>query len=194
MLHRIIAELMLHKLERLHRAANRLISGCLSSSPIPLLLSEASLPPPQVTLNHFARSSYERALRIPTSFPISGLARLGVKSRPCSSCWKALASTHPLMLPSSSYREALLACRRSFPWNQRSFTVECTLSSLCSRSDPLSRQCAALAHLDFLLPCDLVLWTDGSVCFPFVKGVSGTLANCSLCGIEATCSFSAGPV
>ena len=35
----------LTKLERLHRAASRTITGCLSSSPIPLLLCEASLPP-----------------------------------------------------------------------------------------------------------------------------------------------------
>ena len=35
------------KLERLHRAASRAITGCLSSSPILLLLSEASLPPLQ---------------------------------------------------------------------------------------------------------------------------------------------------
>ena len=33
------------KLERLHRAASRATTGCLSSSPIPLLLSEAFLPP-----------------------------------------------------------------------------------------------------------------------------------------------------
>ena len=33
------------KLERLHRAASRAITGCLSSSPIPLLLFEASSPP-----------------------------------------------------------------------------------------------------------------------------------------------------
>ena len=65
------------KLERLHRAASRAITGCLSSSPIPLLLSEASLPPLRVTLTHFTLSSYERALCLPTSFPISGLARLG---------------------------------------------------------------------------------------------------------------------
>ena len=37
------------KLERLHRAASRAITGCLSSSPIPLLLTEASLPPLRVT-------------------------------------------------------------------------------------------------------------------------------------------------
>ena len=68
-------------------------------------------------------------------------------------------------------------------------------SSPCSRSDPpLSRQGATLAHLDSLPPHDLVLWTDGSVLFPFVKGGSGVLANCSLCGTEATLSFSAGPV
>ena len=39
-----------------------------------------------------------------------------------------------------------------------------------------------------------MLWTDGSVPVPFGKGGSGVLANCSLCGTEATLSFSAGPV
>ena len=67
------------KLDRLHQAASRAITGCLSSSPIPLLLSEASLPPLRVTLTHFTLSSYEPALRLPTSFSISGLARLGMR-------------------------------------------------------------------------------------------------------------------
>ena len=185
----------LTKLERLHRAASRVITGCLSSSPIPLLLSEASLPPLQVTLTHFTRFSYERALRLPTSFPVLGLARLGVKPRLCRSSWRAFASTHPLMLPSTCSREALLACPLFFPWNLPSFTVESTLSTPRSRSDPpLTRQGAALAHLDSLPPHDLVLWTDGSVPFPFGKGGSGVLANCSLCGTEASLFFSAGPV
>ena len=64
------------KLEHLHRATSRAITGCLSSSPIPLLLFVASLPPLRVTLTHFTLSSDERALRLPTSFPPSGLARL----------------------------------------------------------------------------------------------------------------------
>ena len=98
------------KLERLHRAASRAIFGFLSSSPILLLLFEASLPPLRVTLTHFTLLSYERALRLPTSFPISGLARLGVKPRLCRSSWRAFASTHPLMLPSTCSREALVAC------------------------------------------------------------------------------------
>ena len=82
------------KLERLHRAASRAITGCLSSSPIPLLLSEASLPPLRVTLTHFTLLSYERALRLSTSFPISGLARLGVKPRLCRSSFCVDSPAH----------------------------------------------------------------------------------------------------
>ena len=52
---------------------------------MPILLSEAFLPPLRVTLTHFTLSSYKRALRLPTSFPISGLARLVVKPRLCRS-------------------------------------------------------------------------------------------------------------
>ena len=174
----------LTKLERLHRAANRAITGCLSSSPIPLLLSKASLPP-----------SYQRALRLPTSFPISGLARLGVKPRLCRSSWIAFASTHPLMLPSTCSREALLGCPPCPPWNLPSFTVESTLSYPCSRSDLfLSLAKVRLSPTLTLSSHDLVLWTDGSVPFRFGKGGSGVLASCSLCGTEATLSFSAGPV
>ena len=183
------------KMERLHRAASRTITGCLSSSPIHLLLSEASPPSLRVTLTHFTLFSYERALRLPTSFPISGLARLGVRPRLCRSSWRAFASTHLLMLPSTCSREVLLACPPCPPWNLPSFMMESTLSTPCSCSDPpLSRQGATLAHLDSLPSHDLVLWTDGFVPFSFGKGGSGVLANCFLCGTEATLSFSAGSV
>ena len=98
------------KLERLHRAAGRAITDCFSFSPILLLLSETSLSSLRVTLTHFALSSYERALRFPTSFPISDLARLGVKPSLCISFWRTFASTYPLMLSSTSAREVLFAC------------------------------------------------------------------------------------
>ena len=39
-----------------------------------------------------------------------------------------------------------------------------------------------------------MFWTDGFVPFPFGKGGSGVLANCSLCGAETTLSFSVGSV
>ena len=179
------------KLERLHRAASRAITGCLSSSPIPLLLSAASLPPLRVTLTHFTFLSYERAL-LPTSFPISGLARLGVKPRLCRSSLRAFASIHPFMLPFTSLRETLLACPPFPPRNLPSFTVEYTLSSPCSRSDPPhSRQSAALAHLDSLLPP----WS-GTLNERLFFSWHGLLRRtCQLlCGTETTLSFSAGPV
>ena len=156
---RFLSAINFTKLKRLHRAASCAITSCLSSSPIPLLLSEASLPPLRFTLTHFTLFSYERALRLQTSFPISGLARLRVKPRLCRSSWRAFASTHPLMLPSTCSREALLACPPCPPWNMPSFTVESTLPTPCSRSDaPLSRQGAALAHLDSL---PLMIWCFG---------------------------------
>ena len=146
-------------------------------------------------MTHFTLSSYERALRLPTPFPISGLVRLGVKPRLCRLSWRAFASTHLLMLSSTSPREALLACPPFPPLNLPSFTVVSTLTSSCSCSDPLlSRQGAALAHLDSLPPHDLVLWTDGSGPFRFGKGGLGVLAICFLCSTEDTLSFSAGPV
>ena len=73
------------------------------------------------------------------------------------------------------------------------FTVESTLLHAPALT-PLSRQGAALAHLDSLPPYDLVLWTDCSVPFPFGEDGSGVLDNCSLCGTGATLSFSVGPV
>ena len=98
------------KLEHLHQAASRATSGCLSSSPIPLHLSHAFLPPLRATLTHFALSSYERVLCLPTFSPISGLARLGVKPRLFRYFWRAFSSTYPLMLFSFFPRKAFLAC------------------------------------------------------------------------------------
>ena len=144
------------KLERLHRAASRTITSCFSSSPIPRLLSKASLPYLRVTLTHFILSSYEWTLCLPTSFLISGLARLGVKPRLCRLSWRVFVSTHLLMLPSTSFREALFAFPPFPPWNPPPFTVKSTLSSPCSRYDPLlSCQGVALAHLDSL---PLTIW------------------------------------
>ena len=149
----------LTKLKRLYRAASRAITGCLSSSPIPLLPSEASLPPLRVTLAHFTLLSYERALRLPIFFPISGLARLGVKPRLCRSSWRAFAYTHPLVLPSACSREALLAFPPFPPWNLPSFTVESTLSFPCSRSDTLSLAKVRLSPTLTLSP--FTIWYSG---------------------------------
>ena len=191
------------KLECLHRAASCTITDCLLSSPIPLLLTEASLPPQRVTLNHFTLSSYEWALHLPTSFPISGLARLGVKPRLYRSSWRALASTHPLMIPSTCSRETLLACPPFPPWNLPLFTVESTLSTPCSRSDPpLSRQGGREPHLgethtlviQTLSP--IMIWCFGLTAlflFLLAKAAPMFLPTARSVALRPL-SFSAGPV
>ena len=69
-------------LEVLHRAACRVITGCLSSNPSTLLLLEAQLLPLKLTLEHQALSSFERALRLPQDF--SSLNALATRNVPLS--------------------------------------------------------------------------------------------------------------
>ena len=184
------------KLERLDQAASRAITGCLSSSPIPLLLSEVSLSLLRVTLTHFTLSTYERALRLPTSFPISGLVRLGVKPRLCRSSWRAFASTHPLMLLSTCSREALVACPPCPPWNLPSFTVESTLSTPCSRSDlPLFLAKVRLSPTLTLSP--LMTWYSGQTAlfvFLLARAAPAYLPTALSVALMRLFPFSAGPV
>ena len=78
------------------------------------------------------------------------------------------------MLPSTCSREALVTCPSCSPWNLSSFTVESTLSTSCSRSDPpLSRQGAALAHLDSL---PLMIWCSGQTALFLFLLARATLA------------------
>ena len=82
------------------------------------------------------------------------------------------------MLPFTSPKEALLAFPSSPSWNLSFFTVESTPPSPCSHSDlPLTRQGAALAHLDSLHPHDVVFWTDGSVPFFLAKAALAYLPS-----------------
>ena len=121
---------------------------------------------------------------------LSQFPRLGVKSKLFRSSWRAVGSILTLMIFLASLRELLFACPPFAPCNPSYFTVERTLSSLCSLSDPLLfRHGAALAYLDSFPSHDLVIWTDGSVSFSLDKGGSGVLANCSLYGAEATFRF-----
>ena len=161
----------INKLERLRRAASRANPRCLSSSPIPLLYLSL-----RVTLTHFTLSFYERALCLPTSLPISGLSRLGVKPRLCGLSWRAFASTHPLRLPSTSPRKALFACPPSPPWKPFAFTGSPPFPLHALALIPLFlAKVLLLLTLALSPPHDLVLWTDGSVSFG--KGGSGVLSK-----------------
>ena len=182
------------QLERLHNSACRVISGCLSSSPIPLLLLEASQPPIKTTLVYQSLYFYERALRLPPSFTVSGLAKQRVKKRLSRNSWRHFSSVNPIISSLSFDREPLINCPPFPPWNSPCIKVDTAIPT-CSRSDPLlARQSAALSHLNSLPHHDLVLWTDGSVPFALGKGGSGVFADCSLCNTQELLSFSAGPV
>ena len=122
-------------------------------------------------------------------FPISGLARLREKPRLCRSSWRAFASTHPLMLPSTSSREALVACP---PWKMPSFRVESTLSSPCSRSDPPSLATVRLSPTFTLSPL-MILCFGQTALFLFLLARAAP-AFLPIALSVATLSFSAGPV
>ena len=123
-----------------------------------------SLIPSRVSLTHFPLSSHERALCLPTSFPISCLARLGVKPKLCKSSWRAFASIHPLMLPSISPWEALIACPPS-PWKLLFFTLKSFFSSPCSRSDFLFLSKVRLSLT--LTLSNLTIWLSGRMALFF---------------------------
>ena len=82
------------------------------------------------------------------------------------------------------------------PWNDFAFYLDPHCPSAEEYSS-LFLSFAAVLFTSLRLKCapyNLELWRDGSVPFPLGKDGSGVFANCSLCGIEATLSFSAGPL
>ena len=97
-------------LEVLHRAACRVITGCLSSTPSSLLLIEAQLPPLKLTLEHQALYSFERALRLLPDF--SSLYALPTRNVSCrlkkKPSWRSFCSLATQPLPSP--REILIMC------------------------------------------------------------------------------------
>ena len=131
-------------LEVLHRAACRVITGCLSSTPSSLLLLEAQLPPLKLILEHQTLYSFERALRLPPDF--SSLYALGIKNVPRrlkkKPSWRSFCSLATQPLPSP--RETLITCPPFSPWSTTHFTVspfipDCTGSSTARLQTASSR-------------------------------------------------------
>ena len=123
--------------ERMHRSSCRVITGCLSSTPIPLLHIEALLPPLRVTLTHQSLSFFERALRLPPTFPIASLANSNPRIRLKKSSWRSFSRSHILTPNLHLTREPLILCPPKPPWSAPSnYTISLHLSSPCSRKDP----------------------------------------------------------
>ena len=92
------------------------------------------------------------------------------------------------MLPSTSSREALLACPPLPAWNLPFFTLKYTLSSPCSHSNPPPYLAKMRLSLTLTLSC-LTIWCfEQTVLFIFL------LAKAALAYLlTATLFFSAGP-
>ena len=130
----------------MHRSFCRVITGCLSSTPIPLLHIEALLLPLRVTLTHQSLSFFERALRLPPTFLIASLANSNPRTRLKKSSWRSFSRSHNLTPNLHLTREPLILCPPKPPWSAPSnYTISLHLSSPCSRKDPLpSQHCSYL--------------------------------------------------
>ena len=96
--------------ERMHRSSCRVIKGCLSSTPIPLLHIEALLPPLRVTLTHQSLSFFERALRLPSTFPIASLVNSNPHTRLKKGSWRSFSRSHNLTPNLHLTRTPLIFC------------------------------------------------------------------------------------
>ena len=96
--------------ERINRSSCRVITGCLSSTPIPLLHIEALLPPLRVTLTHQSLSFFKQALRLPPTFPIASLANSNPRTRLKKSSWRSFSRSHNLTPNLHLTREPLILC------------------------------------------------------------------------------------
>ena len=120
----------------MHRSSCRVIRGCLSSTPIPLFHIEVLLPPLRVTLTHQSLS-FERALRLPPTFPIASLAISNPRTRLKKSSWRSFSRSHNLTPNLHLTREPLILCPPKPPLSTPStYTISLHLSSPCSRKDP----------------------------------------------------------
>ena len=175
--------------ERMHRSSCRVITGCLSSTPIPLLHIEALLPPLRVTLTHQSLSFFERVLRLPSTFPIASLANSNPRTRLKKSSWRSFSRSHNLTPNLHLSREPLILCPPEPPWSTPStYTISLHLSSPCSRKDPPSlRNTTATSHLSSLFNSDISAWTDG-----LGQGGAGIQIKCTKCVTATSLSFSTG--
>ena len=117
-------------------------------SPIPLLLFEASLPRLRVTLTYFTYSSYERVLRLPTSFPSLTLSPIMIWYSGLTALFDFyLERTAPASLPTALCGTEAIFSFSVGPVCSRFSAETCAiLHALC-----LSRQHQQVCHFSSLL-------------------------------------------
>ena len=165
----------------MHRSSCRVITGCLSFTPIPLLHIEALLPPLRVTLTHLSLSFFERALRLPLTFPIASLANSNPRKRLKKSSWRSFSRSHNLTPNLHLAREPLILCSPKPPWSTPSTFAK----------TPSLRNTTATCHLSSPSHSDTSAWTDSSVPGGMGQGGAGIHIKCTKC-VTATSLSSTG--
>ena len=179
--------------ERLHRSSCRVITGCLSSTPIPLLHIQALLPPLRVTLTHQSLSFFERALRLPSTFPIASLANSNPRTRLKKSSWRSFFRLHNLTPNLHLAREPLILCPPNPPGLPHLLTQFHSISHPHALAKtPSLRNTTATSHLFSLSHSDIFAWTDGSVPGELGQGGAGIHIKCTKCVTATSLSFSTG--
>ena len=175
----------------MHRSSCRVNTGCLSSTPIPLLHIEA-LPPLRVTLTHQSLS-FERALRLPSTFPLASLANSNARTRLKKGSWKSFSRSHNLTPNLHLAREPLILCPPNPPGLSHLLTqFHSTSHPMLSQRPPSLRNTTATSHLSSLSHSDISAWTDGSVPGGLGQGGAGIRIKWSKCVTATSLSFSTG--
>ena len=135
----------------MYRCSCRVITGCLSSTPIPLLHVESLLLPLRVTLTHQSLFFFEQALQLPSTFPLASLANSNPRTRLKKGSWRSFSRLHNLTPNLKLSREPLILCPPKPPWSTPStYTISLHPSSPWSPNTALPSQYHS--HLPSILP------------------------------------------
>ena len=177
----------------MHRSSCRVITGCLSSTPIPLLHIEALLPPLRVTLTYQSLSFFERALRLPPTFPIASLANSNPRTRLKKSLWRSFFRSHNFTPNLHLVREPLILCPPKPPGLHHLLTQFYFISHPHALAKtPSLRNTTPTSHLSSPFHSDISAWTDGSVPGGLGQGGAGIHIKCTKCVTATSLSFSTG--
>ena len=145
----------------MHRSFCRVITGCLLSTSIPLLHIEALLPPLRVTLTHQSLSFFERALRLPSTFPLASLANSNPRTSLKKDSWRSFSRSHNLTPNLHLARKHLILCPPNplvYPIHLHDFTPP--LIPMLSQRPPSFCNTTATSHLSSLSHSDISAWSD----------------------------------
>ena len=150
------------QLEILYKAACKVFSGCLSSTPIPLLLIETHLPLLKITLKHQAFSCFGRALHLLQELFILKHSWLKISDQPV----KEETLCGIILLIHKRNPSILVRTINYVSPNPHWTPIKFTISSfICNCIGPSLSQLLEYAKILLLSlpPPDAYAWTDESV-------------------------------